>query len=136
MHMQEKGYSHRDLKFENILIGKNYCLKLADMGFASQACVNTSYKGTQGYMAPEIVAGEDYQGVMADIFSAGVILFTMYKGAPPFQKSSPVDPFFKLLKDGKHDIFWRAHSKHLGEDYFSDEFKGLVVSMLMDNPTL
>ena len=73
---------------------------------------------------------------MADVFSAGVILFTLMKGAPPFSKSAVTDPFFKLLKDGKHEIFWRAHSKHLGDDFFSDDYKGLVVSMLMDNPTL
>ena len=62
MHMQDKGFSHWDLKFENILISTNYSLKIADMGFATTSPVNTSYKGTQGYMAPEILAGDEYQG--------------------------------------------------------------------------
>ena len=48
-------------------------------------------------MAPEIMTGENYSGSVADIFSSGVILFTMVRGGPPFLQSTKSDKYFKLL---------------------------------------
>jgi serine/threonine protein kinase len=53
--------------------------------------------GTEGYMAPEI-ATKHYDGRKTDIFAAGVILFIMYAGNPPFEKAVITDPYYKLLK--------------------------------------
>jgi serine/threonine protein kinase len=62
---------------------------LADFGFAcllkgrdGSGVLHTKL-GTEGYMAPE-VPSRNYDGIKADVFSAGVILFIMYAGNPPF----------------------------------------------------
>ena len=87
--MHQKGYAHRDIKPENILLGRDFVLKLADFGFScliqgkDNSGVLHTKLGTEGYMAPEIPT-KNYEGERVDIFAAGVILFIMYAGNPPF----------------------------------------------------
>lgn len=64
-HTHENGFAHRDIKLENILIGNDYSLKLADFGFASVVNENSKFErvmGTEGYMAPEIQSKLKYDG--------------------------------------------------------------------------
>jgi BR serine/threonine kinase len=84
------GICHRDLKPENILLDNTDNIKIADFGFArwmrhSQA--DTSC-GSPHYAAPEIVKGETYDGRRSDIWSAGVILYTLLSGTLPFDDTS------------------------------------------------
>merc|ERR1711904_599108 len=72
-------------------------------------------------MAPEIPS-KKYEGQSVDIFAAGVILFIMYAGNPPFEKATPNDPYYKILKDKKYDIFWKAHSRKRPVGFFSESF--------------
>lgn len=56
-HAHKNGFAHRDIKLENILIGNDYSLKLADFGFAGKIHESKKFErvlGTEGYMAPEI----------------------------------------------------------------------------------
>jgi serine/threonine protein kinase len=48
-------------------------------------------------MAPEI-ENKEYEGKYTDIFAAGVILFIMFSGNPPFENSSVTDPYYKLIR--------------------------------------
>ena len=52
--------------------------------------------GTQGYMAPEIVEKQPYQGMQVDLFSAGVILYIMRTSSPPFVNAT--DKYYKILR--------------------------------------
>ena len=89
-HCHSKGIYHRDLKPENILIDKNGNLKIIDFGLAAFT-ENIAVKGLElqntacgssSYAAPEVLKGESrgYDPVKADIWSAGVCLFTMVTG--------------------------------------------------------
>jgi serine/threonine protein kinase len=123
-YMHERGIAHRDIKPENILLTENYTLKLADFGFATpligkdKSGVLHTKLGTEGYMAPEIQT-KNYEGAKADIFSCGVILFIMYTASPPFERSVPGDPYYKLIKDKNHTAFWNFHSKRRPAGFFS-----------------
>lgn len=88
-----QGVYHRDLKLENLLLTKDGNLKICDFGLASvtenskDSNANTllsTMVGTEDYAAPEIVLGKAYAGNKVDMWSAGVILFTMLAGYCPF----------------------------------------------------
>lgn len=65
-----------------------------------------------------------------DIFSAGVILFIMYTGTPPFEKTTPTDSYYRLIKDKNFTTFWNAHSKRKPAGFYTEDFKDLVNKML------
>ena len=84
-------------------------------------------------MAPEIPT-KNYEGKKVDIFAAGVILFIMYAGHPPFGKASSNDPHYNLLKTKNYSTFWKAHSKRKPVGYFSETFKDLFTRMVAFDP--
>lgn len=141
-----KGIAHRDLKPENLLFDGDFNLKVADFGFATLiAGKNDSgllhtILGTESYMAPEIHLKKPYSGASVDLFAAGIILFILISGTPPFAKADPrSDPHYKLLCTGKQDIFWKAHErqkpKKAGQEtFYSAEFRDLLNTMLAAEP--
>jgi hypothetical protein len=128
---QSQGIAHRDLKPENLLLNNDFVLKLADFGFAHFQGSATKHVmktecGTKGYMAPEVLSGKSYDE-SADIFAAGVILFIMLAGFPPFQVATKQDWWFNKLMSDKHSLFWKAHERSA---YFSDTAKDLINKIL------
>ena len=83
---------HRDIKLENILIGENGDAKLCDFGISS--LVNDPKKivydksGTPPYMSPESFSAEGYSGFKSDIWSLGVLLYTIVCGRMPFRSNN------------------------------------------------
>lgn len=105
--MQTNSITHRDLKLENILIDQALMIKIADFGFATEnPGLLDSYKGTPVYMAPEIMQGKKYVGFTADLFSAGVILFTLARGIFPFMNSNDSDQFYVHLLNKDYGTYW------------------------------
>ncbi|KAL5727747.1 calcium/calmodulin-dependent protein kinase [Ranunculus cassubicifolius] len=88
MYCHDNGVVHRDLKPENILLATKSSsspIKLADFGLATYIKPGISLHGTVGspfYIAPEVLAGGYNQA--ADVWSAGVILYILLSGMPPF----------------------------------------------------
>jgi serine/threonine protein kinase len=85
-------------------------------------------------MAPEI-PNKNYDGRKVDIFAAGVILFIIYAGNPPFEKANLNDPYYKLIKDQKYDTFWKAHERRRPYGFFSAPFKDLIQKMIAYDPS-
>lgn len=118
-YMHEQGIANRDLKLENFLLDENFQIKLIDFGFCAPTAGKQSYLngllstkcGTKNYMAPEIQLGQKYVGTQVDMFSLGVILFIIVTGKPPFVEAVKNDKFYNLIRFGKFEIFWRAHTK-------------------------
>eukprot|EP00667_Euglena_gracilis_P001390 EG_transcript_1392 len=93
---------HRDMKPQNILIGKGGTVKLCDFGFARAMSCNTtvvtSIKGTPLYMAPELVQEQPYNHT-ADLWSLGCILYELLVGVPPFYTNSIYTLVHMIVKD-------------------------------------
>ena len=89
-YMHDQGICNRDFKLENMLVGSDFSIKIADFGFASrvegdqQDGLLRSNLGTPGYMAPEVLERRAYDGKSVDLYALGVILFTLVTVKLPF----------------------------------------------------
>ena len=81
---------HRDIKLENLLLtGDRQCVKIADFGLAKNVSEDAAKTviGTAKYVAPEMLAGAEYDGFKSDIWSCGVCLYCMTECRFPFTKA-------------------------------------------------
>lgn len=128
----DKGVVHRDLKPENILLATKASsspIKLADFGLATYIKSGQSLRGTVGspfYIAPEVLTSGYNQA--ADVWSAGVILYILLSGMPPFWGKT------------KSRIFDAVRASDLRFpsdpwDHLSDSAKELIREMLCTDPS-
>jgi serine/threonine protein kinase len=95
-----QGVIHRDIKPANILVTTDGHAKIADFGIAklNQAHLTLPGQvlGSPAYMAPEQLSGEGVDA-RSDLFSLGVILYTLLTGYRPFQGNSATTVCFKVV---------------------------------------
>ena len=100
--------AHRDIKPENFLLdtsGKSISLKLIDFGISNNYngnLLNTSC-GTSAFAAPEMYKGEKYNGLLCDIWSAGIVLYAMVFGYLPFSDENEQRNINNIIK-GNYEI--------------------------------
>ncbi|XP_047626118.1 serine/threonine-protein kinase DCLK3 [Phacochoerus africanus] len=133
VHMHDKSIVHRDLKPENLLVQRNEdkstTLKLADFGLAKHV-VRPIFTvcGTPTYVAPEILSEKGY-GLEVDMWAAGVILYILLCGFPPFRSPErDQDELFHIIQLGHFEFlapYW---------DNISDAAKDLVSRLLVVDP--
>ncbi|XP_062551354.1 testis-specific serine/threonine-protein kinase 6-like [Armigeres subalbatus] len=92
-HMHSRGYCHRDIKCENVLLANPTHVKLSDFTFAKKCpCevmskqLSSTFCGSVAYAAPEILKGVPYHPKRYDMWSLGCVLFIMVTGTMPFDE--------------------------------------------------
>ncbi|KAI9339884.1 kinase-like domain-containing protein [Obelidium mucronatum] len=93
-HLEANRIIHRDIKDENILIDREFNVKLIDFGSATVLDDNGKVRdglflGTLQYAAPEILSGKPSLGSQCEVWSLGCCLYIMLAGEAPFE--SPKD---------------------------------------------
>lgn len=96
------GFVHRDMKPENVLIGDDGRVKVADFGLvrAVGSVTNTtgSILGTVSYLAPEQIE-HGTADTRADVYACGVVLYEMLTGAKPHTGDSPAQVIYQHLNE-------------------------------------
>uniref|UniRef100_A0A7I2V602 Serine/threonine-protein kinase SIK3 n=1 Tax=Homo sapiens TaxID=9606 RepID=A0A7I2V602_HUMAN len=122
----QKRIVHRDLKAENLLLDADMNIKIADFGFSNEFTVGgklDTFCGSPPYAAPELFQGKKYDGPEVDVWSLGVILYTLVSGSLPFDGQNLKELRERVLR-GKYRIPF----------YMSTDCENLLKRFLVLNP--
>jgi len=130
-YMHAENVIHRDLKLGNLMLDEDFNVKVGDFGLAAELSHPEERKrticGTPNYIAPEILDNKNLDGhsFEVDIWSLGVILYTMLVGQPPFQ-TDDVKTTYKRIQACKYEFPTNVHVPEAG--------KNLVHMILQSKP--
>lgn len=128
-----------------MLLNEEFQVKINDFGFSTdQVGTLDTILGTPEYEAPELALERVYDGPKVDVFAAGVSLFNMFTGKPPFKvanyKKPKEYPFYNLIAT-RNNNYWKEFSEKYWciknpdeKGLFTKEFKSLIFGILEPNP--
>jgi myosin-1 len=131
-YLHHRNIVHRDLKTGNILLDRGMNIKIADFGLAAVLVSakdvgirRTTMCGTPNYLAPEILEKQGHND-KADLWSIGIIVYTLAVGKAPFHSSSKEEIYKKALAM-KYE--WPDVATHKND--ISNDLKELVSALLV-----
>uniref|UniRef100_A0A8R1TUI5 non-specific serine/threonine protein kinase n=1 Tax=Onchocerca volvulus TaxID=6282 RepID=A0A8R1TUI5_ONCVO len=127
-YVHSMGFAHRDLKPENLLLTEDLQLKLIDFGLCAKPELGLcdflhTCCGSPAYAAPELIQGLPYKGHQVDVWSMGVLLYTLLCGCLPFEDDSVQKLYTKI-----------ATGRYYEPDYLSPLSRDLLKSLLQVDP--
>jgi serine/threonine protein kinase len=105
-YLHDRSIAHRDLKLENIMVGSDGHITLIDLGFsrfAGSGQMFTTPCGSPVYVAPEVLSSKTYDGKAADMWSCGVILYTLATHELPWDGRTNLQ-VYKQITDGQYEV--------------------------------
>ena len=94
---------HRDLKLGNLFLDSQLRVKVGDFGLAAQLRdpfeIRRTICGTPNYIAPEILEAKQGHSFEVDIWSAGVVMYTLIVGTPPFESKDVKSTYNRILSN-------------------------------------
>eukprot|EP00747_Dinoflagellata_sp_TGD_P163614 gnl/TRDRNA2_/TRDRNA2_182462_c0_seq1.p1 gnl/TRDRNA2_/TRDRNA2_182462_c0~~gnl/TRDRNA2_/TRDRNA2_182462_c0_seq1.p1 ORF type:complete len:1009 (+),score=127.49 gnl/TRDRNA2_/TRDRNA2_182462_c0_seq1:258-3029(+) len=128
-YLRRRHVIHRDLKLGNLFLDAEMRIKVGDFGLAAQLEHDGEKKkticGTPNYIAPEILEGKQGHSYEVDIWSLGVILYTMVIGRPPFE-TSDVKTTYRRIRYNQYSFPDAVR--------VSEQVKELVTTILRTDP--
>ncbi|XP_057988493.1 serine/threonine/tyrosine-protein kinase HT1-like isoform X2 [Hevea brasiliensis] len=108
-YLHSQGVLHRDLKSENLLLGEDMCVKVADFGIScleSQCGSAKGFMGTYRWMAPEMIK-EKHHTKKVDVYSFGIVLWELLTALTPFDNMTPEQAAFAVCQkaDNRHTLW-------------------------------
>uniref|UniRef100_A0A8C8CN91 non-specific serine/threonine protein kinase n=1 Tax=Oncorhynchus tshawytscha TaxID=74940 RepID=A0A8C8CN91_ONCTS len=125
--MKEKEARAKFRQAENLLLDADSNIKIADFGFSNEFTMGNkldTFCGSPPYAAPELFQGKKYDGPEVDIWSLGVILYTLVSGSLPFDGQNLKELRERVLR-GKYRVPF----------YMSTDCEGILRRFLVLNPT-
>lgn len=130
-YMHNNNVIHRDLKLGNLFIDRYMGIKIGDLGLATKLSHSNERKrticGTPNYIAPEIIDGKGGHSFQVDIWSMGVIMYTLLVGKPPYEAKDVKSTYKRILAN----VY--SFPDHV---VVSEPAKNLIRSMLQSKPDL
>jgi len=129
-HLHSNRIIHRDLKLGNVFLNEKMEIKVGDFGLACKLEFDGERRrtvcGTPNYIAPEILENKDGHSYEVDVWSVGVIIYTMLVGKPPFE-TPDVKTTYQKIKANSYSF-----PDHVP---LSDPAKNLIRQILLRDPT-
>jgi len=102
-YIHKMGVVHRDIKPDNLLVTKDWVVKVADFGVSKKIDQKTDggllkdTAGTYPFMSPQIANGDSYEGKMADVWALGITVFALTFATVPYYNTAHAQ-LFELIK--------------------------------------
>jgi serine/threonine protein kinase len=133
-YLHSKGYVHCDIKPDNVLLSRDWEVKLIDFtiakkiktGFGKLFAGKTKVEGTRSYMSPEQIRGGTLEP-RSDIYSMGCMIYELITGKAPYTGNTPNELLSKHLSASIPSLL-------VGNDNVSPEFNNIIRKMLAKKP--